>query len=126
MAKAKVLLVDDNEDMLSLLSLLIQSSFDADTFSVSTEKEVKALSEHFQNFKIAFIDINLGPGQPDGIDIYDWLRANSFDGPIYFLSDLPTNSPMTKRALKRGDTKILSKPINPDKITSIIREILKS
>jgi FixJ family two-component response regulator len=68
----------------------------------------------------AILDINLGPGQPSGIDAYKWLRNNGYRGRIAFLTGHAGTHPLVIEATRIGDAEIFSKPVDPDQIQTIV------
>jgi len=70
---------------------------------------------------LALIDINLGAGQPSGVEVYRWLRARGFGGRIFFLTGHAMNSPFVAEAVRLGDAQVLSKPIRPDRLIRLLR-----
>jgi FixJ family two-component response regulator len=70
---------------------------------------------------MAFLDINLGPAQPSGVDAYRWLRDKGFNKPIFFLTGHASTYPLVAEAELLGDAKVLSKPCKPEDLIAIIR-----
>jgi DNA-binding response OmpR family regulator len=65
------------------------------------------------------LDVNLGAGQPSGIDAYRWLREHSFPGRIVFLTGHATTSPEVIAARSHGQT-VLEKPIDIVKLGALV------
>ena len=119
--RANILILDDFEDLLELLQVIIEKHCDRTALTARKLSEVVALGEKALNCEIALLDINLGPDEPDGVDVYRWLRSNHFAGPIYFLTGHGQSYPAVAEALRLGDAKVLTKPVPPDELIRIVR-----
>lgn len=68
----------------------------------------------------AFLDIDLGPNRPTGVDAYMWLKAERFSGRIYFMTGHGSRHPTVAKARAFGQVEVLSKPVPPKLILQII------
>jgi FixJ family two-component response regulator len=59
---------------------------------------------------VAILDVNLGEGQPNGVDAYQWLREHGFAGRIVFLTGHGRSHPAVAQAATLG-ARVLSKPV---------------
>ena len=87
---------------------------------VGSYEELVALGEEALGCRVAILDINLGPNRPSGIDAYAWLRHKGYTGRIVFLTGHASNHPLVVEAKRIGDAEIFSKPIDADRIRSIV------
>jgi FixJ family two-component response regulator len=69
---------------------------------------------------MAFLDIDLGSGQPTGLDALDWLRSEKFVGQVYFLTGHGASHPLVAKAMTVGSVEVLSKPVFPETLLQII------
>ena len=69
---------------------------------------------------VAILDINLGANRKSGIDAYAWLRKQRIHGRIVFLTGHANMHPLVVEAHRVGDAEIFSKPIEPDRLRSIV------
>jgi DNA-binding response OmpR family regulator len=69
---------------------------------------------------LAIVDINLGPGQPTGVEVVRWLRSHAFRGKIVFLTGHGLGDPRVMAAAELADTEILSKPIGSEVLSRLI------
>ena len=118
---SSILVVEDLEDLLELEKILIESLCGRKAVTAKNLSEVIAHGERALKCELALIDINLGVGQPSGVEVYRWLRSNGFDGPICFLTGHAADSPLVAGAARLGDVRVLTKPIAPDRMVRIIR-----
>ncbi len=116
-----ILFLDDCEDLLRLAKCFIDRQCGYKAITVKSMFEIEALGDRVFSCKLAILDINLGPNEPSGIDVYRWLRAHKFRAPIFFLTGHAATSPLVEEAERLGDATILSKPIEPSILVDIIR-----
>lgn len=70
--------------------------------------------------RVAILDVNLGEGQPTGVDAYEWLRAHSFAGSVVFLTGHAPTHPAVALAVKSG-ARVLAKPIKIDELHALLK-----
>ena len=88
---------------------------------VASYEELTALGkEDVKVERRRILDINLGPDRRSGIDAYAWLRRQGYKGRIVFLTGHANNHPLVVEAQRIGDAEIYSKPIEPDRLRSIV------
>jgi FixJ family two-component response regulator len=115
-----VLYVEDNDDLRDLVVELVTCVLKRRCVGVGSYEELVALGKDALRCSIAILDINLGSNRRSGIDAYAWLRANGYTGPIVFLTGHASTHPLVVEAQRIGDAEIFSKPIDPDRLRSII------
>jgi DNA-binding response OmpR family regulator len=103
-------LLDDDIDLLEILSELLQERGCRCLLARSVE-ELKALPEVL-TADVAVLDINLGSGQPSGIDAYDWLLSQDFAGRLLFLTGHAHAHPLVARAERLNRATVLDKPLD--------------
>jgi FixJ family two-component response regulator len=74
--------------------------------------------------KVAILDVNLGADRPNGVDAFNWLKEQGFQGNVLFFTGHARNSPQVLRALNKG-VEILEKPIDPGRLISSVTLALK-
>jgi FixJ family two-component response regulator len=115
-----LLVVDDDEDLLRMLDTLFARSGVPHVCASSLE-QVRALGDVLPSLKTALLDINLGAGQPTGVDIAHWLREHGYVSRVIFITGHAPDHPMVKRAAGISD-RILEKPIVPRQLLEIVRD----
>jgi DNA-binding NtrC family response regulator len=116
-----VLYVEDNDDLRELVVELITVVLERRCVGVGSYEELVALGEEaFVGCDMAILDINLGPNRRSGIDAYAWLRDKGYTGRIVFLTGHASTHPLVVEAERIGDAAIFSKPIDPDRLRSIV------
>lgn len=74
--------------------------------------ELKALGPEVLAADVAVLDINLGTGQPSGIEAYDWLLGQNFAGRLLFLTGHAHAHPLVARAERLNRAIVLDKPLD--------------
>jgi len=115
-----VLFVEDDDDLRETFVELITVTLERRCVGVGSYQEVVALGSGVLACSAAILDINLGHGQPSGIDAYQWLRHKGYTERIVFLTGHASSHPLVIEATRIGDAEIFSKPIDPDRIPSMI------
>lgn len=115
-----VLYVEDNDDLRELVVELVTVVLQRRCVGVGSYEELVGLGEEALGCRVAILDINLGPNRRSGIDAYTWLRDNGYTGRIVFLTGHASTHPLVVEAQRIGDAEIFSKPIDPDRLRSIV------
>jgi DNA-binding response OmpR family regulator len=103
-------LLDDDADLLEILAELLQDH-GCRCVSARSLAELKALGTEVLTADVAVLDINLGSGEPTGIDAYEWLMSESFAGRILFLTGHAHAHPLVARAERLQHAAVLDKPL---------------
>jgi CheY-like chemotaxis protein len=121
--QARILFLDDNEDLRELMPALLKSVLGVELVCFGNLTDLQNHKEDVLSAKIAIIDINLGPNAPDGIDAFNWLIDHGFRGKVLFLTGHARSNPKVARAVQSG-AEVLEKPLHPDQlIASVIRAL---
>jgi DNA-binding response OmpR family regulator len=112
-------LLDDDVDLLEILAELLRERGCRCLLARSLE-ELKALGPEVLAADVAVLDINLGSGQPSGIDAYDWLLGEHFPGRLLFLTGHAHAHPLVARAERLNRATVLDKPLDGEVLLSRI------
>lgn len=118
-----VLFVEDSDDLRETFVELITVVVGRRCIGVGSYREVVALGNTVLECSAAIIDINLGAGQPSGIDVYQWLRRVGYTERIVFLTGHASTHPLVTEAARIGDAEILSKPVNLEQIRLMVEGV---
>jgi FixJ family two-component response regulator len=113
-----VLVVDDDVDLVEIMRFLLEDA-GVTCHSARSLGEVKALGARVAECGLALVDVDLGAGQPTGIDVSKWLEAHGFAGHIVFLTGHADDHPTLRRAIGSGGT-VLSKPVETDVLLALL------
>lgn len=113
-----LLVVDDDEDLREMFGRLF-SSVRLPHVSAASLAEVAALGDVLPQLDVALLDINLGTGQPSGVDVAKWLKERGYSPRIIFITGHAPEHPLVSAA---GDTgHVLEKPVPPAELLRIVR-----
>ena len=105
----KVLLVEDTAPSRYVVGRMLTDA----GFEVIEAKNGKEAIDAAQNDPdLVVLDINLGSGQPSGIDAYDWLMSEHFGGRLLFLTGHAHAHPLVARAEQLRRAQVLDKPLD--------------
>jgi DNA-binding NtrC family response regulator len=104
-------LLDDDADLLEILAELLEERHCHCVLARSVA-ELKAQEAEVLAADVAVLDINLGSGQPSGIDAYDWLMSEQFEGRLLFLTGHAHAHPLVARAEQLRRAQVLDKPLD--------------
>lgn len=105
-----VLILDDDDDLRLTLAESLQAMCDIEPVMAS---DVAAMIEHGDEAlgcTVAFVDVNLGVGQPSGLDAYQWLVDHGYRGRIVFLTGHARVQTMVAEAVRTGTAEVVQKP----------------
>jgi CheY-like chemotaxis protein len=108
---SRILLVDDDPDLVAVLVQLFRDAGDC-CVAAHSLAEVQAQRGAAMSCDVAFIDVNLGIGQPTGIDVHRWLVEQGFRGRINFFTGHAQDHPLVKAATLTPTSCVISKPID--------------
>jgi FixJ family two-component response regulator len=120
MTGAKVLLLDDDEEMLAAMGELVRLISGRPCLALRSLAQLQARRDEVLACERAILDVNLGPAQPSGLDAYEWLRAQGFRGKIAFLTGHALRHPLVARASALAGVTVLQKPVNIDDVRGLL------
>ncbi|RMH43764.1 MAG: sigma-54-dependent Fis family transcriptional regulator [Gammaproteobacteria bacterium] len=116
----KVLIVDDEPDILQLLTLTFsRMSIPVDTAENCNEAKEKI---HKNEYHFCLTDMRLPDGT--GMDIIDWIQTMQPNCPVAVLT-AHGNMELAIEALKRGAFDFVSKPVDINKLRELVETALK-
>jgi FixJ family two-component response regulator len=120
MKTGSVLLLDDDAELRDAVAELLTVVCGYECVSFGSFAELTAGEERALACDVALLDINLGAGQPSGLDAYEWLRARSFAGRIFFFTGHAGQHPRLCRAVVADGVRVLAKPVGVDELREAI------
>jgi FixJ family two-component response regulator len=120
MSDGCVLLLDDDDDMLVTLAELVQVLTRRVCVPTHSFAEVVARKDQILGCGHAILDINLGAGQPSGLEVHAWLRQKKFKGQIIFLTGHARSHPMVARARALEGVEVYQKPVEATELCRIL------
>ena len=119
----RVGLVEDYEDLRLLVTQLVKARFHVECLTFASVADLKARESDVLLTELMLLDVNLGAGEPTGVDACLWLREKSYAGRIFFFSGHARNNPLLAAAAV-ADVPILEKPVNFKDLLAIIADTL--
>jgi DNA-binding NtrC family response regulator len=113
----KVLLVDDSPDFLEVMQMLLDR-VGVEVVTAKSLAEVAAQHARLDALTLAILDVNLGPGEPSGIDVHDWLRDHDIHCRVVFLTGHAADHPLV-RAAALADSDVMEKPIESKRLVDL-------
>ena len=117
---SSVLFVDDDDDLREAMQAILERLSVARVVAARSLRDVMDKRDEALACELAFLDINLGAGEPTGVEICEWLRREGFAGRIVFLTGHASNDPRVREAAGVAQSQIASKPVS----VSTLRELL--
>jgi FixJ family two-component response regulator len=121
-----VLLLDDDEDLRPALADLIARLAHCHVVPLGSVAELDKSNSCALKTNIAFLDVNLGPNEPNGLDAYRWLKSHGYEGKILFITGHAKSHPTVQAALNTGNAKLLTKPVPIETLMEHVRGALGS
>ncbi|MDX2092219.1 MAG: response regulator [Kofleriaceae bacterium] len=113
----KVLLVDDSPDFLEVMGMLLER-VGVQVVTAKSLVEVEAQRARLDELTLAILDVNLGPGEPSGVEVNNWLREHDIHCRVVFLTGHASDHPMVRAAaLANGD--VMEKPIESKRLVDL-------
>lgn len=119
---SRVIVLEDDEDLRSMLCQFFKVGGAESCLGVGSVAELKANAATVLGCTLAILDVNLGPGAPNGLDAFHWLKEQAFPGEIIFLTGHARSHPLVKAAYELPNVTVLEKPIEP----KILRTLAKT
>lgn len=120
MPLSNIIIVDDDSDLLYLLRELLGLLGVAHCHTYRSLAELERAGDSVLDGELAILDVNLGQGQPSGIDAYRWLRERGFAGRVVFLTGHAKSHPLVAEAARLPGTHVLEKPVGMDKLVTLV------
>ena len=120
MAKRKLLIIDDNVQILESLKILLDEEFEI----LETLRKPDLIREKLQHqsFDIILMDMNFEVGETSGQEGIYWLQEIMKNDPlaIVILITAFGDIELAVEAMKQGATDFITKPWNPDKLIATL------
>ena len=119
--KRRILLVDDNEDLLEVLSLVLEDKGFEVTSASNVNDALKLISA--ERFDVLLSDLQM-PDPGDGLTVVSAMRHSNPKAVTFILSGYPQMENAAKAILMQMD-EVLTKPISPELLVKAINDRLR-
>ena len=117
----RILVIDDEVDMLMLLRMIIEENTDYDVKTTNSPTEgIKLFRE--EDYDLIITDLKM-PGL-DGIDLFDEFREIKPDVPVIIITAYGSVE-TAEEAMRKGVAEFIAKPFRKDTILFTIKRILE-
>jgi len=116
----KILIVDDDEDVLTASRLLLRREF-GEISTCNDPEEIPVLLDE-QDFDVVLLDMNFGPGESTGEDGLFWLEKILAIDPQSVVVMITAHGSLNTAvaAMKRGATDFIAKPWQNEKVVATV------
>lgn len=118
-----VLLVDDDEDLRAAMEEVLRRLGVHRLIEAGSLRDVEDQREAALACQIALVDINLGYGEPTGINVFEWLQREGFAGRVVFLTGHGNKDPRVQHAASLAGSEVASKPVTTAKLRDMIEGV---
>jgi DNA-binding NtrC family response regulator len=115
-----VLFVDDCWDLCQVMEVMCQSLPEVECVCVTSMSAVLERAAQVLRTDLAILDVNLGPGEPSGVEIYRWLKGQNYRGKIVFLSGHARTDPLVEEAARISGVDFFQKPLGFGQLEALI------
>lgn len=115
-----IFVLDDDDDLRKVLVDLIQRKTGRACIGLRTLGELRAHRREALACALGILDVNLGEGEPSGLDAFAWLRTERFAGRIVFLTGHAATHPLVERAAQMGHASVLHKPLETSQLLELL------
>lgn len=120
---ARVLLVEDNDDVRNTVRLLLESSGYVVTEAASGDKALEMLDDGCSEFDVVLTDVVM-PGKLQGPDLVHVIRGRRPDMPVVFMSGYPHEANVHGNGIRPNDIS-LNKPMSKVKLLTALEKALQ-
>ncbi len=120
---ASVLFVDDDPDLRSVMHDTFVRLGARACSEVGSLPEVQKFGAAIHAFDVIVIDINLGAGKANGVEVFYWLDDQDFKGRVIFLTGHAHDDPRVLTAAAITGALILSKPVRSSELQRAMGEL---
>lgn len=117
---AKILIIDDEADLLRALTMIIKSRGHQVTSLPEAVSATKLVQQ--EQFDLIISDIRMQP--MDGLQFLDFLQKNRITTPIVMLTAYATLD-VALQAIKNGAFDFITKPFKPEAIVELVQQVLE-
>ncbi len=121
-----VLFVDDDPDLCAVMHDAFLRLGARSCKTLGSLREVQELGGEVHAFDLAVLDINLGPGLPNGVEVFYWLEDQDFKGRVVFLTGHAHDDPRVITAAAITGTLVFSKPVRSEDLRRLLERGAKT
>lgn len=120
-ANKHVFILDDDSDLTYLMDHLFRDE-GTDCVIAHSLGELKHLKKDVLACDLAILDINLGCGEPSGLEAYQFLVAQKYAGKVIFFTGHASSHPLVIKAASLPGVRVVEKPTEVHEFLQMLRE----
>jgi FixJ family two-component response regulator len=120
--RTRVLFVDDDSSLREALAELLPTAYGVEIVCAGSLRELAALRRTALACDLAILDVNMGAGEPSGLEVRKWLLDAGFKGKVVFLTGHAKDHPLVDQAVHLGGAAVYEKPIGVLTLIKLIEE----
>ena len=117
-----VLIIEDDADLRETICEILESVPGVTSLGFASLEGLAASGSIIDEAELALLDVNLGAGQPSGVDVHAWLRGRGFKGRSLFLTGHARAHPLVEQAFLVQDARVMEKPVPIDTLVGLVRD----
>ena len=117
--KSRILVVDDEKNVRTMVKKVFESEFDVDTAS-NAEEALDLLKKN--KYDLVFLDLDMPV--VNGIELLERMKKGENPIPVIMMTTYGSVEEAVK-AMKLGAKDIITKPFTQEEVTKVVEEILK-
>lgn len=118
----RVLVVDDDADFRAVLGEVLLGLGAASCVLAGSLAEVEDREAEALACELALLDVNLGLGEPTGLDVAEWLAEHGFRGETVFLTGHASALPRLLESAGLVPARVLEKPVPARVLGELVAE----
>lgn len=120
MQKHNILVVDDEKNILTVVSTTLRK----ENYAVDTARSSEEAIEKFNQDGLDLIITDLKLPGKTGMELLEYIESRNPDIPVIMITAFGTIENAVE-AMKKGAFNYLTKPVNPDELLTVVREALE-
>ena len=124
MAKQRILIVDDEEDICMILSYSLQKAGYEVLIAHSAEEALANYELKIKNYEVDLILLDIMMGEMSGLEMAEHLKSENHIPPIIFLTALSDESTILQ-GFKLGADDYISKPFRISEVLARVAAVLR-
>ena len=120
---AEILIIDDNPDIRSILSDLINEAGYKTRVAANYNQALNEIDKKLPD--VAIIDVKLDKGDNDGIELLSHIKSKNKNIPVIIISG-HANIEMAVKSLKSGAFEFIQKPFDRDRLMNFINRAIEN
>lgn len=120
MQRHNILVVDDEKNILKVVSVTLRES----NYGVDTARSSEEAIEKFNRYSYDLVITDLKLPGKTGMDLLEYIKSRTMDVPVIMITAFGTIGNAIE-AMKKGAFNYLTKPVNSDELLTVVKEAVE-